>query len=364
MVSLSQGAALIGVSAHPRARIALRDFILFQLVFWGAFLTIRIVGAAFYYPELLLQYMGPRIAAVAAYAGATTLVHLVASRLTDWTALPRLAPVLILCALLLFPLHSFEALLTRLYSSWPAERAEQFINYFMSFGWIFAAWAGYYYALDLVAETRAQARALAAAQANAQSARVKMLRYQLNPHFLFNSLNAISTLVLEGRNADAEKMILNLSRFLRHTIDTDPSQLSRLGDEIHVQRLYMEIEAARFGDRLQIQCEMAPGFDDCLVPSLLLQPIVENAIKHGVSHNSAKGWIRIASEAEGARLRFIIEDNGPGPAEDSHESEGVGLRNTRERLAAIYGGAASLKLVRRLEGGARAVLEIPLIHGN
>jgi signal transduction histidine kinase len=362
MVSLSQGAALPGVSALPRERIALRDFVLFQLVFWGAFLAIRILAASIYYPHILLSYMGPRLLIVAVYCGATSLVHAALSRFGDWPPRKRFAIVLVLCAALLYPLHLFESSVARFHA--PTGPSDRFIDYFMTFGWIFAAWAGYYYALDLVAEMRAQARALAAAQANAQSARVKMLRYQLNPHFLFNSLNAISTLVLEGRNADAEKMILNLSRFLRHTIDTDPSHLSRLGDEIHIQRLYIEIETARFGDRLQVQCEMALGFDDCLVPSLLLQPIVENAIKHGVAHNSAKGWIRIASEAEGARLRFIVEDNGPGPAEDCHKSEGVGLRNTRERLAAIYGGAASLKLMRRPEGGARAVFEIPLIRGN
>jgi LytS/YehU family sensor histidine kinase len=257
-------------------------------------------------------------------------------------------------------MHVFEAMVAHIYApSWPEER---FIDYFMTFGWILAAWAGYYYALDLVAETREQARALTVAQAKARTAHVKMLRYQLNPHFLFNSLNAISALVLEGRNADAETMILSLSRFLRHTIDTDPSQLTRLGDEIRIQRLYLQIEAARFGDRLTIQCDMKPGLDDCLVPSLLLQPVVENAIKHGVA-SCAKGWIRIASEAEGGRLRFIVEDNGPGPPEHARERGGLGLRNTRERLAAIYGDAASVELTRRPEGGAKAIFDIPLRRG-
>lgn len=342
-------------------RIARREFITFQLVFWGAFLFIRAIGAAIYLPDVFLGFMGQRLVLVAFYAAATTGIHILAMRFSDWTPFQRLTLALIACGAVSFPLHLLEnAFALTVGANAPQDR---FFEYFAQFGWIFAAWAGYYYALDLMAEARSQARALASAQKKESAARQQMLRYQLNPHFLFNSLNAISTLVLEGRNADAEKMILGLSRFLRHTIDTDVTQLSRLEDEVRIQCLYLDIEAARFGDRLKIKCKMQDGLGDCLVPSLLLQPIVENAIKHGVAHISQQAWLRITTESSDARLRFIIEDNGPGPPEDAHMG-GVGLRNTRERLSAIYGDAASLTLSKREEGGARAVFDLPLLRAR
>src|SRR5262245_28067147 len=138
MVSLSHDARSEPPRGKARERIALGDFIRLQLVFWGAFLTIRIVAAWLYYPQVVLSYMGPRFLVVAVYAGATTLMHLAALRLGNRPPRVRLAVVLAMCAALLYPLHLFEDAVARLYApSWPQER---FIDYFMTFGWIFAAW--------------------------------------------------------------------------------------------------------------------------------------------------------------------------------------------------------------------------------
>ncbi len=339
------------------APLRLRGFLLLQVIFWGLFFTIRAFASARLFPELFWPYMGPRLGIVLAYAAVTTFIHIIVMRFPTWTPERRLWLTLALCALIMYPMHMFEGALTRTVEpNWPSER---FLDYLTQFGWVLLAWAGYYYAQDHAREVERQAVALSQAQAFAHAAQMKMLRYQLNPHFLFNSLNAISTLVLESRNKEAEGMLLRLSRFLRHTIDTDPTQLAKLGDEAHVQQLYLEMEAVRFGDRLKVDCVVPKHLHDCLVPSLLLQPIVENAIKHGVSKSAHGGRIAITASEENGRLLLVVENDGPA-FPPSQEPGGVGLRNTQDRLTAIYGGAAKLDVSIPKGGGARVCFDLPL----
>jgi signal transduction histidine kinase len=341
--------------ARPISRWS--GFFQFQLTFWGLFFVMRALASARIYPEYFWTYMGPRIAIVAAFAGVTTLVHWLVIQFPSWTPKRRLWLTLLLCGLSLYPMHVFERTLTfAVAPDWPSER---FLDYLSGFGWVLLAWAAFYFALDHAREVRRQAAALSQAQALAHAAQLKMLRYQLNPHFLFNSLNAISTLVLEGRNKDAEGMLLRLSRFLRHTIDTDPTLLARLGDEAHVQRLYLEMEAVRFGDRLRVQYDVPAQLHDCLVPSLLLQPIVENAIKHGVSQAADGGRIAISAHEAKGRLMLAVENDGPSFANPATPL-GVGLRNTQDRLAAIYGEEARLSVSTPPGGGARILFDLPL----
>ncbi len=335
----------------------LRAFLVFQTVFWGLFLAMRAIASARYYPEIFWTFMAPRIGTVLLYAIGTTAIHLILRRL-DWRPIHKMALGLLLCGVLLFPMHVLESALTRIYAP-PNYPNEQFLDYVTTFGWVFVMWAGYYFALEHASEMTRQAQALSRAQAQAHFAQLKMLRYQLNPHFLFNSLNAVSTLVLEKRNAEAEGMILRLSRFLRHTIDTDPDQFSTVGEEATLQKLYLDIEAERFGDRLHVKCIIPEELQDCLVPSLIIQPAVENAIKHGVAHCAEIGRIRIECAQRGDRLITIIEDNGPGPPA-AITGSGLGLRNTKARLAALYGQDASVTLAARPEGGARVTFDVPI----
>lgn len=334
-----------------------RNFLFFQALFWGLFLLLRASASARYYPDLFWPFMGPRIGLVLVYVLATTGIHLALQRLA-WRPIQKMAVGVALCGAILFPLHLLEEGLAGLYAP-PNYPSEQFLDYVSSFGWVLMMWTGYYFALDYAAAMRRQADALARAQAQATSAQLKMLRYQLNPHFLFNSLNAVSTLVLERRNAEAEGMILRLSRFLRHLIDTDPEHLSTLKDEVALQRLYLEIEAERFGERMQVTCEVPEELYDCLVPSLLIQPAIENAIKHGIGQSVGEGRLRIACAQRGDRLITIVEDNGPGPP-PAVTGAGLGLRNTRARLHALYGDNASVTLTARPEGGARVTFDMPI----
>ncbi|MDX2233632.1 MAG: histidine kinase [Hyphomonadaceae bacterium] len=344
------------------ARDRMRDFILLQVIFWTAYLVIRTVAALQGRPEYAWSYMPSRIALVLAGAGATTLIHMALSRFEHWSTLQRLWLALGLCTFMLFPMNSLERSFALLAGAAPAQIT--FIGYVLNFGWVLFMWAGYYFAQDHAHRARRQGVELVRAQAAAHQAQIKMLRYQLNPHFLFNTLNAISTLVLEHRNADAERMILRLSRFMRHTIDTDPEQFARLDEEARTQLLYLEIEAARFGDRLRVDCDIPPDLGDCLVPSLLLQPIVENCIKHAISPSTSGGTVRISARAAADRLKLSVEDDGPGLGAGAPHPASIGVRNTRERLRSIYGDDASVRFHPRDTGGLCVAFDLPIHRTN
>lgn len=236
-----------------------------------------------------------------------------------------------------------------------------FLTYLLQFSWIFAAWMGAYVALMAVMDLQVERERSVLAQAQAQAAQLAMLRYQLNPHFLFNTLNSISSLVLDKRNAEAEEMLLRLSGFLRHAIDSDSIQKSTLGRESRMQREYLGIEAARFGDKLRCHCDLPDSLHDCLVPSLLLQPIVENAIKYAVAPATRPSHIWLGGRAENGRLILYVEDDGPGLDPTRTRKEGVGWSNTRDRLATLYGPQAEMRISRGARGGGVLVeLDMPL----
>ena len=351
-----------GLTEAALVRERWRDFALFQIIFWLANLLIRTLAAIQYHPEVAWSYMPSRLAIVLAGAGVTTLIHLALSRLPRWTALRRLWLALALCLLMLGPMNALEKALA-LMAGAPRSQVT-FIGYVLNFGWVFFMWAGYYFAQDHAHRARRQSLELVRAQNATHQAHIKMLRYQLNPHFLFNTLNAISTLVLENRNADAESMLLRLSRFMRHTIDTDPEQLARLDEEGRTQLLYLEIEAARFGDRLKIDCEIPAELGDCLVPSLLLQPIVENCIKHAIGPSPVGGTVRIRALEKSERLSLTVEDDGPGLTTAAPGPASIGLRNTRERLHTIYGDDASVAFHARAGGGLCVAFDLPIVRTN
>ncbi|MDZ4777752.1 MAG: histidine kinase [Alphaproteobacteria bacterium] len=242
--------------------------------------------------------------------------------------------------------------------------SDAFLTYLLQFSWIFAAWMGAYVALMAVIDLQAERERAVMAQAQAQAAQLAMLRYQLNPHFLFNTLNSISSLVLDKRNAEAEQMLLRLSGFLRHTIDSDSIHKSTLGREANMQREYLGIEAARFGDKLRCHCDLPEALHDCMVPSMLLQPLVENAIKYAVAPANKTAHIWLGGSAENGRLILYVEDDGPGIDPNRTRKEGVGWSNTRDRLATLYGAAAEMRITRGSRGGGVLVeLDMPLERG-
>jgi LytS/YehU family sensor histidine kinase len=227
--------------------------------------------------------------------------------------------------------------------------------------WYFfiAAWGVLYVALSYAAKVRHAERTVAAYRSEAQEAQLRALRYQINPHFLFNTLNSLSALVLRGRTQEAERMIMNLATFFRTSLANDPTAEVPLYDEIQMQRLYLEIEQIRFPERLSVAIDVPHTLEDAHVPSLILQPLVENVIKHGVARSIGPVVITIRARSAAGMLHLTVEDDANG-AIDPSPKDGVGLSNVRGRLTAAFDGTASCSYGPRDGGGFRVDLQMPL----
>jgi LytS/YehU family sensor histidine kinase len=202
-------------------------------------------------------------------------------------------------------------------------------------------------------------RALRAAQLEAEvtAARLQALSLQLQPHFLFNTLNAIGALMRDNVEA-ADVMLSRLSDLLRATLDTSDAPQVPLQRELLLLEPYLEIQQARIGSRLTLTVDIDRNALDILVPTLLLQPLVENAIEHGIADRSGPGTVDVAGRVRGSVLEIVVSDDGPGPPPTARG--GHGLDNVRRRLQALHGEAAQLSLERGPAGGARAMVHIPI----
>ncbi len=227
---------------------------------------------------------------------------------------------------------------------------------------VIAAWSVLYFGIKYHRVfQQINERALRSA-AMAHEAQLKMLRYQLNPHFLFNTLNAISTLILERNTELANRMVTELSRFLRFSLDNDPLQKITLAEELEAINLYLGIEKVRFEERLRLEEDIEANARQALIPSLLLQPLVENAIKYGIARSETGGTLRIAARVFGGELLLELSDDGPGcELEDGAipGTEGVGLSNTRDRLETLYGDRHGLRLSHTEPHGLTINIRIP-----
>ena len=200
-----------------------------------------------------------------------------------------------------------------------------------------------------------EAARVARAEAQLADARLEALQAQMNPHFLFNALNTVASLVGSDPRA-AEATVLNLSDVLRMTLERSQSSTRTLADEVEFVRAYLSVEAQRFGARLEIEWAISPEAERATLPPLLIQPLVENAIKHGIGQRRDGGRVTIAAAREGGRLRISVADNGEGFA--ARFQEGTGLGNLRKRLDVMYAGAASLT-IESSDAGARVTLQLP-----
>jgi len=224
--------------------------------------------------------------------------------------------------------------------------------------YLLLCWTALYFGIRYYESQQQQQEAVLKAVALAQESQLKMLRYQLNPHFLFNTLNAISTLILDNQNRTANHAISRLSEFLRYTLDQDPMKKVTLRQEIEALDLYLGTERLRFGDRLRLEYAIEGPALECLLPSLLLQPLLENSLKYAVSPREQGGCIRIEGRARGSMLEVSVIDDGPGMRDRfaPNERRGVGLRNTRERLAALPCAAGAADAVHVIFVGRRDVV--------
>jgi len=223
---------------------------------------------------------------------------------------------------------------------------------------LFLLWSAFCAVILYAAQLQERERSLLQAQVLAREAELKMLRYQINPHFLFNTLNAVSALIVTGQAQAAEAMITKLARFFRNALSRESTAKVTLTEELRVQLEYLNIELTRFPDRLSWSTQIEPGLDKALVPHLILQPLFENAIKHGVARNASPVELQLSATRKDGQLILRLRNDAKrvGPAE---QGEGVGLANVARRLANFYGAGAALSVVQR-EGFFTVELRLPI----
>jgi two-component system, LytTR family, sensor kinase len=248
---------------------------------------------------------------------------------------------------------------------WLRDATRQIADGAVTWYFFFAAWASFYVAMSAGNQLRIAERRASEFERAAQSAQLRALRYQVNPHFLFNTLNSLSSLIMSRREEEAERMILNLSNFFRSTLAVDPTDDLTLSEEIRFQMMYLDIEKARFPNRLRVITDVPSDLKSMRLPALLLQPIIENAIKYGVARAREPVTLTVKAREEEGRLALSVEDDaqaaGGGPGD---HGTGVGLRNVCQRLQARFGDAAECRHGPRPGGGYLVTLTMPLVRGE
>src|ERR1700685_3052206 len=231
----------------------------------------------------------------------------------------------------------------------------------VQFSVVLFLWCSLYFSIKQWQQSRQERERLLRAETEAREARLSALRYQLNPHFLFNSLNAVSTLVLDGNAPAATRMLAQIGDLLRSSLDSEVTLEVALAQELVFTEEYLAIEQTRLGARLKFDMVIPMETRDALVPSMLLQPLVENAVRYGVAPLIEGGWITINSALHANRLRIVIVNSGRrGEGEQKKNGNGIGLGNTAERLKSLYGTDFEFSLGWPEAGGCEVVLEMPL----
>lgn len=243
-----------------------------------------------------------------------------------------------------------------------SDQWRQIIDIALGRYFLLLAWASLYFAMLAGAQARAAERREERFRSAAKAAELRSLRYQVNPHFLFNTLNSLSALVMTGKTERAETMIQSIAGFYRHSLADDPSTDTALVDEFELQRQYLAIEAVRFPDRLATRFELPPELAEARVPGMILQPLVENSVKYAVAPHKVPITIRIAAREDYGRLAITVEDDGPGTSGGG--GFGIGLANVRDRLHARFGNDAVITSGPVEGGGYLTEIRIPLVkHG-
>ena len=354
-----------------------RAFWRLQVLGWGGAMLLRAVSSlanaqplSFLVLVLIASLTGFSISLILSVA----YRYLITQRpLVTWGVTALLLPFAV-------GLYAFiDAWVIQLYrSDGGASFAQLFVGTFYLDLTLLGAWSALYYAINFFLQVEEQNDQLLRLENQATSAQLAMLRYQLNPHFLFNTLNSISTLVLLKQTDPANAMLSRLSSFLRYTLINEPTGRVTVAQEVETLKLYLDIERMRFEDRLRTKFHIDPASEQALLPSLLLQPLVENAIKYAVSPQESGAEITIATQLVGQNLRITVSDTGPGlptGGEDNRVSgvsfdggepvsTGVGLANIRDRLAQAYGEQHRFDTLNPTEGGFAVVIEIPFEARN
>jgi two-component system, LytTR family, sensor kinase len=356
----------------PDLGMALQSMLAFWLLYM-ALVTLR--ALVLQYPQFW-EMMARRLAAAAVGVAITFLVYLSLRRLRHASLGTRalVAGILCLPASLLFT--AFNYFVFYVYAPLDAAKTDMSMHGLsplamalrtiaetaLSWYFLFAAWSALYVAMSTQRQLRAADRRAADLAREAQDAQLRALRYQINPHFLFNTLNSLSSLILAQRTDTAERMLMNLSRFFRTTLSADPTADVPLAEEIALQRLYLDIEQIRFPDRLHVEIDVPQALLGALVPVLILQPAVENAVKYGVARSRRAVRVRITAHEEAGRLHIKVKDDGEAGGAAGEGGTGVGLRNVCERLETRFGPRAGCLHGPDPGGGYTVHLYMPAVR--
>lgn len=348
-----------------------KQFWIFQLLGWGFWALMLVLRDLFFVPS---EYIFPRalifglsaIAGILVTSGLRIAFKLVWERgfiirfLVGWFGS-------FAAALVWQPFQNFIALIpfSDVTDLSATSTGDLFDGLFRNSFPLILIWSGLYFIIKYYQLFQAEKEKSLRSEALAHEAQLLMLRYQLNPHFLFNTLNAISTLVLAQATTQANEMLTKLSKFLRYSLDHSPLDRVSLAHELDSSRLYLDIEKVRFAERLKLEFEIAEDAAAALVPTMILQPIIENSIKHAISKSETGGSIRIAAWRIQDRLVLEVSDDGPGLADGAVNadarslSKGVGVSNIQNRLQEIYGSSHKLQFSNVETGGLQVTVEIP-----
>lgn len=355
---------------QSQARGERRVIVALIAVFWVAFQVIFYVYGVLAQDEVsispgeLLVRIGlyivrpSELTIVAAGAFICFLVYLSLRQVRRWVLPGQLvvATVAAMCSAACFALV-ITAVSWLFHAPWPPLTGRFFVVDTLRWFAPFGLWAGVALAVTYNSEARERERRFALLQAQAQDAQMRALRYQVNPHLLYNTLNSIAALILARKNDLAEAMLLRLASFFRASLSNDPHSDVPLADEIALQKLYLEIEQMRFPN-LTSDFAVPEELGQIRVPSLILQPLIENVLKHGTNPNRLPTHLVVSACERGQQLVIEIADNGPGSSTNS--GAGVGLSNVRNRLKSRFGSSAVLETESRLGRGFRVRMTIPL----
>lgn len=348
-----------------------------QLCFWSFVSLISLISLTLWYVQIDVEHLS--------HTFWQSVVGIIFSLPLYWVFMrcwnsPILIRVLISIASVLFISFIWTVIRVELYIELTSSDGhwDEFGGWYFSSIFIYFCWTGFFHGiryyqllqfehkimLKKEAEAKSEQLKRLSAQSVARDAKIKMLRYQLNPHFLCNTLNAINSLIECELPEKAQLMTVQLSKFLRYSLDNDPDTKIALEFEMIALNLYLEIEKTRFGDRLKLDFQICEQAKLALIPSLLLQPIIENSMKHVIAKNEEGGTISLRAEVLDEILVLELSDTGAGMRGDGNKvkgktSRGVGLRNIDERLKVLYADDYVFNLNIMPSGGLKTIIKLP-----
>jgi len=346
-----------------------------QLAGWGGLCVVTFFSLTLWYNTVQWSYVSHTV--VQSILGMLLSLPMHRAYLSIWDRpIPSRLGLSVLVVIVVSVFWTIFRMLTFIWMTDEQQIWADFGGWYFSSFLVYLCWTAFYYGekyyyqanleqrnkLAAIAEIKEEQLKRLNAEADARQSQLGMLRYQLNPHFLFNTLNTISALVKFGESDKAHKMISQLGEFLRYSLDSDPSAMITFEQEVEALMLYLDIERTRFGERLTMQFDIAEQAKQARVPSLLLQPLVENAIKYAIAVNENGGTIGLNATVENDELVIELTDTGPGTVTSKpspRTGRRVGLRNTLERLKTLYDDAYVFDISLRSGGGLRTKIRIP-----